>query len=125
MSTTTPAIPGYTYGQADTARSPLTLEELRQLQSPRQLQPQPRAAERPRILHPHPRCIHLHPLRPNVVEQPLLSPTPATLGNVLHTQAPLFVELPQVGHHPLPRTTPRAKRLAQCPVGMPLAVLRR
>jgi hypothetical protein len=32
MSTTTPAIPGYTYGQADTARSPLTLDELRQLE---------------------------------------------------------------------------------------------
>jgi hypothetical protein len=32
MSTTTPAIPGYTYGQADVARSPLTLDELRQLE---------------------------------------------------------------------------------------------
>lgn len=32
MTTTSPSIPGYTYGQPEVARSPLTLEELRQLE---------------------------------------------------------------------------------------------
>ena len=99
------------------------LEELLQFQLPHQFQSQPWPAELAAVLHADSRRIDLDPLRSHVVEQLPLSTAPAAIGRVLHAQPSLFVELSQVGHHALPRTTLRATRLAECPVGMPLAVL--
>jgi hypothetical protein len=100
-----------------------SVEKLFQPQLPHQFQPQPRAAKVAAVLHPHPRRIHFHPLRLDVVEQPALSATSMAFSGVLHTQATSFIELPQIRHHALTRTSLGAMRLHQRPIGMTFAIL--
>ena len=98
-------------------------EKLFQTQAIDEFQSQPGTAEIAAVLHPHAFDIHLYPLRPHVIEETFL-PVPArAFGRLLDAQTLRLVELPQIGHHPLPRTALRAVRLHQCPVGVSFAVL--
>ena len=99
------------------------VEELLQTQLIDEFQSQPSSAEITAILHPHAFDIHFDPLRPNVVEEAFLPRALSAFGRIFDAQPLRFVELAQIGNHPLPRPALGAIRLHQRPVGVAFAVL--
>jgi len=110
-------------GDLCASRGDRAVEELLQAHLIDEFQSQPRATEIAALLHAHALDVHFHPLRLQVVEEPLLPRSAPAFGRFLDAQPLRFVELPEIGHHALPRATRRAIRLQHCPVSVPLAVL--
>src|SRR5215469_6567101 len=96
-------------------------QEFVQCQSTQQLFPQPRTAEFPAALHPHPLHIDFYPFWLCRVEQIRLI-TRAFLRAALHAQTALFVHHPQPRYDALPRTSLRTIAFHQRPIGVPFAI---
>ena len=109
-------------GDVFLARGDGAVEEVLQAQLFDEFQPQPRAAEITTVLHAQAFDIDFHPLRPNVVEKPLLPWPRLAFGGVLHAQTMRLVELSQIGDDALAGPALAAIRLHQRPVGVPFAV---
>ena len=99
------------------------VEKVLQAQLLDELQSQPRPAEVAAVFDAHALDIDFDPLRPHVVEEPLLAGLRVAFGRVLDAQPLRFVELSEIGDDPLPRPALGAIRLHQRPVGVSFSVL--
>ena len=99
------------------------VQKILQPELPDHFQGQPGTAEVTAVLHPNVCRVHFHPLRLDFLKQFLLSMGRSSLCRLLDAQSPFFIELPQIGHHPLPRAALGSVGLHQRPVGVPFAVL--